>query len=77
MTIITKNRTYIFTSSPESKFLRVTGGPKELFVTELLHIFIGENMIIKGYLIDKETNTPLTKLGIFLFTTSPVVKILS
>ena len=76
MTIITKNRTYTFSITENSKFLRVTGGPKELFVTDITSIFVGENMIIRGYLVNPENNTPMTRLGTFHFTTAPVVKIL-
>ena len=77
MTILTQSgRQYVINIDEKTNMLRVDGGPRDLLVTDINNIYIGENAIIKGYLIDPLTQSPMTKLGKFHFTTSRVVKIL-
>ena len=78
MTIITENgRMYSFKIDAQNgNMLRlVCGGPKDLLVTDILNLCVGERCIIKGYLMDPATNSPMTSYGKFHYTTSPVSKI--
>ena len=76
MTILTETgKNITFTVDFPSETLQVTGGPKELIVTEISNISIGSNMTVKGYLIDPETLLPMKHLGIVCFTTSCIARI--
>ncbi len=75
MTLITKNHQYVFTIDERSHLLRVSGCPRDLFVTDITNVYVGEQAVIKGYLIDPLTETPMAALGKFHYVTSPIVKI--
>ncbi|MBR1653445.1 MAG: hypothetical protein IJ690_00610 [Clostridia bacterium] len=76
MTVLTETgKSITFTVDFPSETLQVTGGPKELIVTEISNISVGSSMTVKGYLIDPETLLPMTHLGIVYFTTSRIARI--
>lgn len=79
MTILTQTGRYYEMKIDEqngSMLRLVCGGPKPLLVTDICNLCVGERAIIKGYLIDPATNSPMTKYGKFHYTTSPVAKII-
>ena len=76
MTIITQNGgIYEFTTNNVHNSLRVKHGSKQLEVTDIKNILVGERMVINGYLVDVNTDTPLRKCGKVYFFTTPIVKI--
>ena len=77
MTVITKNDSkYDIYVDAETSQMRVKGTPIELAVTDILNVFIGERLVIKGYLINPETKAPKISLGKFSYTTSTIAKIM-
>lgn len=77
MTVITKNGSeYAIYVDPVTSQVRVKGTPIELVITDLLNMFIGEHLVIKGYLMNPITQAPKISLGKFSYTTSSITKIL-
>lgn len=75
MTIITQSgSTYTFKTYDNS--VRVLYGSKEILVTDIQDMFVGNRMTVKGYGLDPYTMQPRTDCGKYFFTTSPIVKIL-
>lgn len=76
MTVITKaGRKYDFYVDDAKQF-RVNGTPRELVVTDLLNLMVGEHLTIKGYLLNPLTLSPQTGLGKFTYTTSTISNII-
>lgn len=76
MTIITQNGgIYEFTTNTANSSLRVKNGSKQLEVTDIKNIMIGERMTVHGYLVDVN-DTPLRTGAKLFFSTTPIVKIL-
>ena len=77
MTVITKNGSkYAIYVDPVTSQIRIKGTPIELVITDLQNMFIGEHLVIKGYLMNPMTGTPKISLGKFSYTTSTITNIL-
>lgn len=75
MTVITQSGS-VYQFEVFDNSVRVLYGSKEILVTDIKDMLVGNRMTVRGYDLDPYTMQPRTDCGKYFFTTSPIVEIL-